>query len=591
MTMKSTFSLFLLISALIVTSCVYDKDITDTTTGAENMQITFTLVTGGEGSRATRADDDPWSDNQDKDNGTDYENRIDPGKLQVLVYSTDNKLLGKIEQLTYTQREDQKYIYDFTGKLPLDSWNLSNQFNAKIVVLANCDVYNPSAGTELSDISQQEFTYTPVDDENTTPSAPIPMWGIKTVDAVLTPNVVENIGDIYILRAMSKIKLTCAAGITLSDVKLSKYNQKGNVTPNYNNIENLDKTESLNMESQSLNPISSIKELAIPFIKATDGYYIYVPECSADDAPVIKLKAGNTATDLSDYEIPLQKFNDDGTADGNNIPLIRNHIYQYNIRSVGKLQVDFQVLPWNLVTSEIGWNVTAYMYPWQNPLKDADNNATKGDAEAGYCLVNYPGYDDKDKSHKTLKWDNDKKESGSSGAAYYLVIDGPEGATWKAVLSKPDLFKLNTTSTWEDANGVQRYCAATGIVRKDAKGDNIPYQIKVEAKKPWFTPNSQTDFDGTLTEEGTQWEKDYGENGGPYTDLTIQVSLDGVRYYNVVINPVVDKEGFKSYYTDKRRFAGGDDYYIRIWQLKAKKSVMYDEMNEGNTANATYKRK
>lgn len=580
MTMKSTYSLFLLISALIVTSCVYDKDITDTTTGSDNMQITFTLVTGGEGSRVTRADDSLWSDNQYKDYGTDYENRIDPGKLQVLVYSTDNKLLGKIEQLTYTQRENQKYIYDFTGKLPLDSWNLNNQFNAKIVVLANCDVYNPSAGTELSDVSRQKFSYTPVDDENTTPSTPIPMWGIKTVDAALTPNVVKNIGEIYILRAMSKIKLTCADGITLSDVKLSKYNQKGNVTPKYNNIENLDKTEDLNMESQSLNPTSSIKDLSIPFIKATDGYYIYVPECSADDAPVIRLKAGNSATNLGDYEIPLQKYREDGTADGTNIPLVRNHIYQYNIRSVGKLQVDFQVLPWNLVTSEIGWNVTAEMYAWRSKsgeIQDPNpNDATVGDNEGRWCLVNYPGYDDDDAKHNTLKWSNGK--SGTSGAAYYFKLSAPAGAVWTAHLSNTDDFKFSYSGY--DINGDKkndRYCASTGIAREE------PYQIKVEAKNPWFLPIGNDDFTAEETEWGKKWTEKWKGESGPSTKLYITVSLDGNpnHSYSIPINKS-DKNVKKTYYKDNRRFAGGDEY-IKIWQLKATKGTSYDDMQKANT--------
>lgn len=90
---------------------------------------------------------------------------------------------------------------------------------------------------------------------------------------------------------------------------------------------------------------------------------------------------------------------------------IRNRelvVYGYFLQG-GALCLDWQVMPWNKVTSEISWsNVNCQMYAWQT---GSTLNPKGGDAEGLYCLVNYPRYQDKD--HEILE---DKK----SGAAYYF---------------------------------------------------------------------------------------------------------------------------------------------------------------------------
>lgn len=232
---------------------------------------------------------------------------------------------------------------------------------------------------------------------------------------------------------------------------------------------------------------------------------------------------------------------------------IRNRelvVYGYFLQG-GALCLYWQVMPWNKVTSEIGWNgANCQMFAWQTgeTLKPQE-----GDAEGLYCLVNYPRYQDKE--HEVLE---DKK----SGAAFYIKVDGPTGLVWKAHLTNPTEFAFNYNKSTDNTN-----CVSTGIARTD------PYQIKVEAVEAW-TSDAKWD-------QLTDWAKSKGSNP-VYTDLYITVSLDGIHEYEVVINP--DDAG--GMYKNGRKFAGTNTR-IRIFQLQATKGTAYDKLqsNSGHYTN------
>lgn len=232
---------------------------------------------------------------------------------------------------------------------------------------------------------------------------------------------------------------------------------------------------------------------------------------------------------------------------------IRNRelvVYGYFLQG-GALCLDWQVMPWNKVTSEISWsNVNCQMYAWQT---GSTLNPKGGDAEGLYCLVNYPRYQDTE--HKILE---DKK----SGAAFYIKVDGPTGLVWKAHLTNPTEFAFNYDKSTESTN-----CVSTGIARKD------PYQIKVEANYPW-TNNASWD-------KLTEWA--IGKGSKPVsTDLFVTVSLDGIHEYEVEINP--DNAG--GMYQKGRKFAGTNTR-IRIFQLQATQGTAYDKLqsNSGHYKN------
>lgn len=224
---------------------------------------------------------------------------------------------------------------------------------------------------------------------------------------------------------------------------------------------------------------------------------------------------------------------------------IRNRelvVYGYFLQG-GALCLDWKVMPWNKVTSEISWsNVNCQMFAWHK----SSPSATTGDEEGKFCLVNYPRYETS--KHNSLV-------AKSSGAAFYFKVDGPTGLVWKAHLTNPTEFAFNYDKSTESTN-----CVSTGIARKD------PYQIKVEAVKPWT--------EGTSFDQLTAWAK--AKDSKPvYTDLYITVSLDGIHEYEVVINP--DDAG--GMYKKGRKFAGTNTR-IRIFQLQAIKDKGYDELQK-----------
>lgn len=228
---------------------------------------------------------------------------------------------------------------------------------------------------------------------------------------------------------------------------------------------------------------------------------------------------------------------------------IRNRelvVYGYFLQG-GALCLDWQVMPWNKVTSEISWsNVKCEMYAWQTGTTLKPKG---GDAEGLYCLVNFPRY--ADDAHNTLV---DK----TSGAAYYFKVDSPTGLVWKAHLTNPTEFAFNYDKSIEGSTN----CVSTGIARKD------PYQIKVEANNRW-TSNVTWD-------QLTEWAKGKGSNP-VYTDLYVTVSLDGIHEYEVEINP--DNKG--GMYQKGRKFAGTNTR-IRIFQLQATKGTAYDELQKAS---------
>ena len=238
---------------------------------------------------------------------------------------------------------------------------------------------------------------------------------------------------------------------------------------------------------------------------------------------------------------------------------IRNRelvVYGYFLQG-GALCLDWQVMPWNKVTSEIVWNgANCQMFAWQTPSTNETEftpNPQGGDAGGLYCLVNYPRY--KDTEHEKL-------EDQKSGAAFYIKVDGPTGLVWKAHLTNPTEFAFNYDKSTESTN-----CVSTGIARKD------PYQIKVEAVERWTS-------DATW-DKLTDWAKKQRSNP-VFTDLYVTVSLDGIHEYEVEINP--DKAGGR--YNNGRKFAGTNTR-IRIFQLQATQGTAYDDLqkNSGHYTN------
>lgn len=241
---------------------------------------------------------------------------------------------------------------------------------------------------------------------------------------------------------------------------------------------------------------------------------------------------------------------------------IRNRelvVYGYFLQG-GALCLDWQVMPWNVVTSEISWSkVNCQMFAWQTPSKNETEftpNPQGGDAGGLYCLVNYPRYKESDETHNSL-------EDEKSGAAFYIKVDGPTGLVWKAHLTNPTEFAFNYGNSTDTTN-----CVSTGIAR------TAPYQIKVEAVNRWTT--------NALWDQLTPWAQ--GKGSKPvFTDLYVTVSLDGIHEYEVEINP----DNAEGMYQKGRKFAGTNTR-IRIFQLRATEGTAYEDLQKNSRHYTNY---
>lgn len=534
-------ALLLLLAATLV-SCVYDDaPVLRNDDGRQAVQVTFTLAAGN-APTDTRA---TWGDDYPNENGTAWESAIDPDDLQVLLYTTDNAYVARVENLVYF-RNDDGVTYTYHGQLTASSDDLTPGTEYKIMVFANCGINNDTE-TNISTLANTTFTRDGADY--------IPLWGVKTTTLALTPGTADNLGTIDLLRAMAKIEVTLSAALTdeytLSSITLNRYNTRGYCLPA--GYATASQTTDLDREDGtapiSFNPNESLATNAAPFTISTDGNtaVCYLPEYEAEDAnPAVLTITLNSKA----YTLDLKDYTTNAYYD-----LVRNHIYRYTITGVNKgtLTVQYRVLPWELVSTETGWPGENNFYQLL-PSGGENDDYQKGDADAVYGVLSYPRYADGE--------ENTVLRSGRPGARFQFTLSKPDGVVWTAHLSNTEDFEFS----YSDDNG--QHIVNTGISR------NEPYYIQINPRHPWTVwpedAETSTDFDAPLSEYGQRWET---EHIVPSTYFYVTASLDGEHEVELNINPPLssDTDHNNSLYTydgHSRRFPGTG---TRIWirQLRA----------------------
>lgn len=286
----------------------------------------------------------------------------------------------------------------------------------------------------------------------------------------------------------------------------------------------------------------------------------------------------------------------------------------------GELIIQYKALPWEKVTSGIGYapepisttdspfgGDTEYEDFLENghhyillPLeKYSDDyhttrtlfnhlyeNPNTGDNEARLCFLTRPTYDT-NKQYIDLK-------TGSAGARYFFMLTGPEGATWEAHLTNEEDFAFSTSENTDfnentDEHGNEDVRMVThGIAR------NKPYIIQIIATHLYT--GYEGNMSGNISEDDkgfpediddwrsyfgdnylTTWGKDKWNNEKVVeTEFYITVKLTDGTEYELTINPSysantkIDDEKFP--FKEKRRYAGTD---TRIWirQIRAQYGI------------------
>lgn len=358
----------LLFAVLSFCSCVYDDESATDGGEVQTMQVQFTISMDNL-DNVTRAG--TWGDSDyDAETATTWENAIQVGKLQVLVFSSADKYIGSVGNVSYGRRSgSENNIYDILGTINIDESLLTDgKLSCKFVVLANYDnaVSGLSAGDDLSEIKDEIFSYNATAIANRTTC--IPMWGVQTytdsnTDTQYKPLTLKkgertDAGEIFMLRAMAKIRVKLGTSLSgsykLSNVSISDYATKGYIVPAGYNVS---ATKSLYYASDatssdiSFNPYAdSEADASLNFQAESDGSYIvYVPECNTADIGAhvnLTVTSKTKATDTKSYKMKLSSYDSTGKSTSTGIDLVRNTIYEYTITDLERLSIAYKVMPW-----------------------------------------------------------------------------------------------------------------------------------------------------------------------------------------------------------------------------------------------------
>lgn len=601
--------------AALVCGCSSD-DVAGGGASSGDTQVSFILKLSDASGRTRAA----WDEGYDSQSGTEYEDRISPDDLKVALYNAaDNTFAADVDILSYHETATEGE-YEFVGSVEAADGGSLSTGSYKIMVFANCGDIDPSGTTTPLDLLAYQYSADNVKAETQL----IPMWGVATATLSLEKGARDDAGKIDLLRAFAKVEINLHSDIadttSITSATLTRYNTSGYCLPaGYAKVNETTELDQENGTYPSFNPNPNVQSTNLAFTYSEDGKsaYLYIPEYenSTDEAQIdITLSDGTTGT------LEFKSYTG-GTAGGNAYDIVRNHIYRYTVNVYqGKLVVEAAVMPWQLVTSSIGW-MPQPASTTENPFADERSyeefvangsyillpaisygssrsttqkvlsylylDADQGDEEPPFCVIYRPRYDGD--AHRQL-------ENDTGGATWFFVLTGPEGATWQAHITNTEDFALSTgNATYfknaDDfpADNVKK--VTHGIAREQ------PYVVQVNAVHNYTGIDTNGSVDGDYSSASdsewkerfgddylTEWGKDkwYGHKVVD-TEFYITVKLKDGTEYELTINPPYADLGSGSpivkntNYKGNRRYAGTD---TRIWirQLRAVYGGDYGDM-------------
>ena len=297
-----------------------------------------------------------WEQNDTPEQGNAMENRINLNGLRVVIFSvnadgTVGNRLGTAQHMLYWNIDE-----------PVDGSSvdiMEYQLVADVsdVLLETANSYRFMVYANFPNSDNNRFGLADVDVND----GYIPMWGVTTYQ--IKGNELEDLGTIDMLRAAAKVEVKFTTEFPSTDyditgVAIKNHSETGNNLPTgWNNCAN---TKALDMEN-CINVTANHKHEPLSFFQNkvvnADGsvsYTIYLPEYSnvshVEDKSVVQvtLKKKGEA-DSKTYNIPFCKYSPDGIPVLNEVyNVVRNHIYQFNVKGVaaGSLLLNFNVADW-----------------------------------------------------------------------------------------------------------------------------------------------------------------------------------------------------------------------------------------------------
>lgn len=352
----------LLLAALLclgLSSCVYDDGLEPDVLDRPDtpMMISFEINLQSDRNPVSRAW--VWGEGheQEREQGEGYDNEISSLWIGIYDSDTENKVaeVKNIFKLRETTSEDkypdvQKVKYEYTGEISAEegyTFPADNKKYTVVVILNTPDMDNYPTGT-LKDLEEVKYYPYFTSEKGVTTATHIPMFGFqKGIDfSGMTFDKVFEIGDIYMLRAMAKVRV----GIDRNDPESKKWkltslnvvnsNDRGYVASEYNNWKDIESLLKLTTNEAPAGGVGGktfhnwgnnhvAHSIAIPSDKdpvfyLTEQCVYFTPECKLE---VTLTDDKGTEKDGTIYFHYYENGEMKQIVD-----IIRNHFYQFTIK-------------------------------------------------------------------------------------------------------------------------------------------------------------------------------------------------------------------------------------------------------------------
>lgn len=347
-TLFGAIAVMLCLSGMV--SCSQDEPVAEQT---EKYTLSFQLTTDGIFSRA----DDIWSPpHNDDDEGTAFDKTI--ASVDIFLLGEDNALT----RLYALEKPGSQHVYTCqvdkdTPGVTIDATTREASFSGKIMALVNVEDMSPIfSSTSWSDDKIPYSMKFGVSD-----SWYIPMWGINTFDVTLTPDEITDLGNIHVLRAVSKIVIKLDQAIQ-DDYKIDavvmaegspKFFGKGYTLPEGGLTTS--STLLLNRENcfDPFVPNIGANEISNPYFKKNSEaeVYTYVSESETVDGKpfafdvTLKSKKENLPDFKGTLKFSRYSITAPAQAEETIRYAVRNHIYEFTL-NLAQLELLPSVKEW-----------------------------------------------------------------------------------------------------------------------------------------------------------------------------------------------------------------------------------------------------
>lgn len=337
-----------------LSSCIYDDGTMADEPGvpADSYMVSFQLLLKSgrtQNHDASSRADDKWEDQDDPDRleGDGTDNYIDFQTMRIGVYDAADNLAAKVEDVLPVRIPgtadaiSQSERYECIGEMKFVNKQIQKGFpngnDYKVLVFLNTPGTEPVPATlDAANALTFERIGTDADVEN---AGGIPMWGfVTTAFTGIKAGERYNLKDIYMLRAMAKVRIEIAEDSkkdkwTITSVKVNNTNSNGYSLPAWNPLSDKATTD-LSLANNLHVPASNtfLDNPKFEKLLPKETLIMYLPEKSnIKDANkcTMDVTVSNGSSQKSG-NIKFVKYND-GQPTNSLLDIIRNHYYTFTI--------------------------------------------------------------------------------------------------------------------------------------------------------------------------------------------------------------------------------------------------------------------